>query len=162
MILREIINALKELSDVQLVIKPHPAEDGKMHRRIVKEMNANAVITKDIDLYGLLSVSDVLLTESSTTATEAMIFGKAVIIINLDNKPELVPYVKSGAAIGVYKSEDIVSMIKNVLYNTEGSVKQLEEKRKIFVYEHAYMVDGKATERVVSLIEKMINEQRVG
>lgn len=161
MMLRNILKSLKNLPDIQLVIKLHPSENGKMHKRVVKEMNSDAVVIKDVDLYGLLSASDVMLTEFSTTAVEAMIIGKPVIIINLDNKPEVIPFVQSGAALGVYKPENIASTIKDALYNEEIR-KKLEEKRKKFVYEQAYMVDGKATERVVALIEKMINEQRVG
>jgi len=160
MMLRNILKPLKNHPNIQLVIKLHPSENGKMHKRAVKEMNSDAVVIKDVDLYGLLSASDVMLTEFSTTALEAMIIGKPVIIINLDNKPEVIPYVQSGAALGVYKPEDIISVIKDALYNEEIR-KKLEEKRKKFVYEQAYMVDGKATERVVKLIEEMINEQRV-
>lgn len=158
-LVREIIKSLKNLSDVQLVIKLHPAENGKMHKRIVKEMIANAVIIKDVDIYELLNASDLLLTETSTTALEAMLVEKPVIIINLDNKPEMIPFVRSGAAIGVYKPENIVSAVKDALYN-EDIRKKLAEKRKRFVYEQAYMVDGKAAERVVNLIKEMIKKTR--
>ena len=68
-------------------------------------------------------------------------------------------YVSSGIAIEVKKLEELISAIKDVLYKGEVREK-LAEARKKFVYEHAYIQDGKATERVVNLIEQMIEESK--
>jgi len=38
------------------------------------------------------------------------------------------------------------------------SLEKLAEARKKFVFEHAYIQDRKASERVVNLIEEMIEE----
>ena len=36
----------------------------------------------------------------------------------------------------------------------------LKKNREKFIYEHAYKIDGKSTERVMSLVERMIGKSR--
>jgi hypothetical protein len=55
----------------------------------------------------------------------------------------------------VYKEEDLGPAIKKILYDDKvrEALKQAGAK---FVFEHAYKMDGRATERVTDLIEKMM------
>jgi 3-deoxy-D-manno-octulosonic-acid transferase len=95
----------------------------------------------------------------STTALEAMILDKPVIIVDFIKNPFPTPYTESGAAIGVYKEEDLAPTIEKVLHNQKVQ-KELKNNRKQFVYEHAYKIDGQASKRVVDLIKLMIQESR--
>ncbi len=157
-LLRGVLQAMGDLPDVQLVIKPHPVEDEGFHRSLVKELGtSHVVITKSVALYELLNACDALMTVSSTTALEAMMLGKPVVIINLTGRRELVPYVKSGAALGVYQLGEIITGIKKLLYDQDFR-KELEEKRRKFVYEYAYKMNGRASKRVAELIGEMIGE----
>lgn len=150
------INAMHYFPDKHLVIKLHPDDEGEIYEEIKKEVGPeNITIVRDIDLNSLLDESIVLVTVSSTTALEAMLLDQPVIILNLKDLPETIPYVKSGSAIGVYKPEDLVPTIKKALYD-QTVRKELEEKRRKFVYEYACETDGKASKRVADLIEKMI------
>lgn len=153
-----IYNAIEHLSDrVQFVIKRHPVDCGKsVYSNIAKEMNiAPPLILKDIDTFELLYACDLMITEYSTTGIEAMILDKNVIVMSLRGVPHYMPYVESGAALGVYKKENLLDNIKKVLYDGKTQ-KRLKKARKKFVYEHAYLQDGKATERACNLIEEMI------
>lgn len=154
----KVINSLKELGRYQLSIKVHPEEDSQRYEHL--ENNPHIHIYEN-SLNELLRTCDVLITYTSTTALEAMILNKPVIIMGLlmNQFLNLSPYVKSGAAIGVYKEEDLAPTIKDALYNEEVR-KKLAEARKKFVYEHGYIPDGKASERVANLIVQMIEESR--
>jgi hypothetical protein len=88
-----------------------------------------------------------------------MILDKPVVAINLCAQLEETPYESSGVALGVRKPEDIVPMIKEALYS-EQVRQELAEARKRFVYEYAYMQDGKAFKRVAELIRQMVEESR--
>jgi CDP-glycerol glycerophosphotransferase (TagB/SpsB family) len=44
-----------------------------------------------------------MITAYSTTAIEAMILKKPVVIVNLSGEKDQMPYVRSGASVGVYK-----------------------------------------------------------
>jgi len=156
----EIVAAVQEIEEVQLVVKFHPDDNMEWCRSKIEEIGIkDIVLTRDGDLYELLHVCDVLITKHSTVALEAMIFDKNVITINLSSEPDGYPYAESGASVGVYKNEEILPAIKMVL-NDEVARERLAENRKKFVYEHAYIQDGKATNRVADLIEEMIYEKK--
>lgn len=158
--LRSILQALKELPEVQVVIKPHPGEKSKWYEQIVKEEKVKAeILPKNSDTFEALYACDLLITCFSTVATEAMILNKPVITVNLTGATDPMPYAESGVAIGVYKEEDISHAIRDALYNEELR-QRLAINMKKFVYEHAYKQDGKATERVADLIHEMIEESK--
>jgi len=150
--------AVSKLQEFTLVIKMHPAEGPErkaMYDRVAKENGcSDAVVILDISLYGLLASSEIMITVFSTTATEAMMLGVPVITINLTGEPDKMPYASSGAALGVHKAEELPEAIDEVLHDQPTKAK-LEKSAKKFVYDRAYIMDGKATERVVQLIESM-------
>ncbi len=154
--LRGILKALKEFPDVQIIIKPHQREKGRWYERIAREEKADAVImAKKSNTYEAMYACDVMLAFFSTTITEALILNKPVVVVNLTGEPDPVPYVESGVAIGAYKQEDIAPAVKDALYN-EDVILTLAQARKDFVYQHAYIQDGQATERVTELINQML------
>jgi hypothetical protein len=159
------LQALKHCSQEQVVVKLHPTSHkqyGKIVSAIATEIGVNVVITKDY-LWELLSICDlVLISGNSTVGLEAMILDRPIVTVALCSQSEIPPeifYASCGAALGVYKAEDITPAIKDALYNEEIR-KKLAEARKKFIYEHAYIQDGKASERVAKLIEQMIKESK--
>jgi UDP-N-acetylglucosamine 2-epimerase len=152
---QKIIEALEHFPDKQLIIKVDPNEPIQPFKELVKDCGVrDIVVVKDLDIHILLDICDLLITLDSTVALEAMIFDKPVITINLTRRQDRVPYAANGAAIGVYKTEDIPGAIESALNDT-GLRQQMESARKKFVYEYAYVIDGKAGERVTRLIQKM-------
>lgn len=156
-LLSAVSEAMKGFPDTELVIKLHPDENLKWYQQVINSLNCKAVIVRDIDIFELLNACDMMMTLFSTTALEAMILDKPVITINLMNMPDRIPYAKSGAAIGVYREEDLAPAIKRAMYDEETR-KKLETGRKKFVYEQAYLVDGKASSRVADLIKIMAKD----
>ncbi|MBN1133412.1 MAG: UDP-N-acetylglucosamine 2-epimerase [Methanosarcinaceae archaeon] len=157
---RCVIGTMKNMTDKQLVIKLHPAEVLSTRKKIIDkictEFNVeNVKITKEANLYEILNISNVILTEFSTTALEAMILDKPVITINLTGESDRMPYAKSGAAIGVYDEQELLPAIESVLYD-KNVRKELSKNREKFVYEQTYKQDGNASMRVVKLINQML------
>jgi surface carbohydrate biosynthesis protein len=121
------------MNDIQLVIKVHPSEDMGPHRAMAEKYRDSRVhVVKDTDLYALISNCELLITKFSTTALEAMMVGKPVVTINLSGHPTPVPYAEEGAAIGVYRYEDIEQAIVKTLYDEETRSK-LKAGRDRFV-----------------------------
>ncbi len=60
--------------------------------------------------------------------------------------------MKEGVALGVYKTEDLKPTIKKLLKNDS----ELAKNRKKYIEKYLYKIDGRATDRVVKLIEEMI------
>jgi len=149
-----VCKAVKSIPETQLVMKLHPSEYFmNIYKKIAKKEGVNAIITKKY-LYPILNACDLLITPHSTTAMEAMILGRPVITINLTGKPDIMPYAESGAAIGVYRPEDIKPAIKSVLEDKDLREK-LAKKAKQFIYDQCYKMDGKASERILNLINKI-------
>jgi len=156
LLLRGVLSAMKEFPDKQLIIKLHPAEDNSLAKGVTEEMRLDPIITHRY-LNEILIMSDLVLVVNSGVGLEAMILDKPVIAINLTGQPDLVPYASSGAAIGVYREEDIAPAMRDALYN-EDVRQRLAVNRKKFVYDYAYKQDGEASKRVAQLIRNMIEE----
>jgi hypothetical protein len=153
--LRNTVRALNEIKGVQIVIKPKPDENENFHKKILKEENIKAtIILKNSNTYEAILACDLMMTVYSTTAIEAMILNKSVVIVNLTKEPDQMPYVRFGAAIGVYEVKELLQRVKQVLCDN-AIKKELKIKMKKFVDEHAYKIDGKATDRVVKLIRRV-------
>lgn len=156
-----ICNAVKDFLDVQFVIKVHPSELSlSLYDTVLKQVGIRALVTKEANIYEILYVCDLMMTGYSTTALDAMILDKSVITVNLTGLRDPIPFAESGAAIGVYSEEDLKQAIKNGLYN-DSAKERLRRDREKFVYEQTYLSDGKATERIVNLTEKMTANLRM-
>ncbi len=78
-----VIKALKKIKEAFLIVKLHPADDENMYRQILKSENYHALITRNADLYELLSCSDAVIAIQSTVILEALMMRKPVIQLNL-------------------------------------------------------------------------------
>ena len=156
------LRALKNFPESQIVIKLHPSLQ-KKYRKIVsaiaEEENIKITITGAY-LWELLAISDLVIVSESTVGIDAMALDKPVVVVNLSRLPDQMAYVSAGAARGAYSSEDIAHVVREVL-NNEQVRQGLAEARKRFVYEYAYIQDGKACKRVADLIINMIQDKRL-
>jgi hypothetical protein len=155
------LEAMREFPEKQVVIKLHPsyhAEYEEITRAVMNELQINNVVITEHFLWELLSICDLSIIDFSTVGLEAMLFDKPVITFDPMKTSELNPYAGTGAVLEVYEEKDLVPAIKDALYNKKVQ-ERLAEARKRFVYEYAYLRDGKAALRVAKLIEQMIKEK---
>jgi CDP-glycerol glycerophosphotransferase (TagB/SpsB family) len=97
------------------------------------------------------------MTVHSTVALEAMLLNKPVITINLTGTPDYMPYAESGAALGVYREEDLVPAIRKALRDPQV-IEEMAQSREKFISEYAYKPDGQAAKRIAELITRLIAE----
>ncbi len=152
-----VCKAVKEIPNSQLIIKLHPAETSDiMHRRIVRQNNINnCYITKNVDNFKILYISDVLIGPVSTLDYEAMLLEKPVIVLNLTKRFEEIPFVKEGSAIGVYEKEKISGALKTALFN-EKFKKTLKSNMQKTVRQHLFRNDGNASRRISAVALKLL------
>ena len=149
--IEKIIHFLSFDQDVYLVIKPHPAEKSDLYRRFSEKCKKVIVEDSKANIDDLLMGADVVVTISSTVGINAAILDVPMVLLNFDKTDS--PYLS--ISVEVRDVGDIAPAIKDVLYNKEV-LQRLADARKKFVYEHAYIQDGKASERVGDLIIQMI------
>jgi surface carbohydrate biosynthesis protein len=154
-----VYDAANSLRDTQLVVKLHPAEDQEAPLYKENRSYTPVIVKGSQSISELLYVCDVMITKSSTTTLEAAILNRPIIVLNLSGEPDVMPYVKEGIALGVYKKEDLIPAIKDALYSNEVR-ERLAKCREKFVYEYAYIQDGRASERVASLIKSIATGSR--
>lgn len=157
---KAVFGALQCMEDVTLIIKQHPGElttHTEMIRYWLTKYDIKAVITpKTSDTFEQLYVCDVMITKNSTTAMEAVALNTPVVVLNLGGEPDVVSYVAERVAVGVYKKEDLLSVLENVLKLKGTSTKY----GKKYIEKYLYKIDGKASERVVNQIEKLVLQRR--
>jgi hypothetical protein len=155
-----VFGALQSMEDVTLLIKQHPGEQAthtQMIHHWLAKYDITAVITPKIsDTFEQLYVCDVMITKNSTTAMEAVALDTPVVVLNLSGEPDVVNYVAERVAVGVYKKEDLQPVLENVLKNRGASTQYGKE----YIEKYLYRIDGKASERVVNHIEKLVLKRR--
>ena len=153
-----VYSTIKEFPDIQLIVKPHPAESIDLHEDVAKITSIKNYIISCDDIHELLNICDTLITIHSTVALEAMLFGKPVITINLTGKKDRIAYAQEGAAIGIYSEDMLALALKNALYDDEVR-NNLARNQEKFSYEYTYKFDGKASERIVELAERLVGNK---
>jgi len=159
--IRSTLKALKNFPQQQIVLKLHPAyykNYQRMVSAIAQEENIKVAITKDY-LWELLAISDLAIVSNSTAGLEAMILDKPVVIVNSNDQLEKIPYVSSEGALSADEPEEIALAVKEILDNKQVQ-QNLAEARKKFIYEYAYIQDGKASKRIATLIMQMMQSNR--
>jgi len=153
-----VYNAIKSLEGVQLVIKLHAAENQKAALyREDKTLKPTIRGGFGAITFELLYASDIVITHYCTTTIEALMLDKPVIVIDFSGKPIRVPYVESGAAIGIYEEDALVSAVEDILYNEEAC-QRLAQAREKFISEGNYKPDGQASQRLADLIRQISRE----
>jgi len=156
--IRSVLTALRRFPEVQTIIKPHPLEKEGLHKKAVEKENSKVVtLPSKSETFEALYACDLLVASFSTVITEALILGKPAVTVSLGGE-EPTPYYK-GVTLRVDKEEDLTPAIRKALYEEETK-KKLKKERKKFVSKYAHKQDGKATERVIGLIERMIEKRR--
>jgi len=156
--LKSILRALKKFPELHVVVKPHPNEKGEWYKKVVEDENVEAVVLPKVaDTFEALYACDLLMASFSTVITEAIILRKPSVTVYLSESGDPAPYYRD-VTLRVYREEDLVPAIRNALYH-EKTREKLQKAGREFLLEHAHKQDGKATERVVNLIEKMIGRQ---
>lgn len=157
-IINEIISFLKNHNEITLIVKPHPSEDENYYESCLKDFASDQIVIKgsNEDFSDILFDVDVLIIISSTVGIEAAILGKPMICVNLMAEESV--YVSNGVALEVKDLKKFATTIGRVLYD-DKVIKQLSKCRDEFVYNYAYLKDGKASERIADSIVKIIESK---
>jgi hypothetical protein len=157
-----VTGGMKEFPEKRLVIKLHPDENIDIYRGILRGSGDDkTIVCRDTDTYELLHACDLLITFYSTVALEAMLFDRPVITVNLFGKTDIFPFARSGAALGVYREEELVPAMKKALYDTVVR-EELARKSREFAVEHIYQPDGRASQRGAELIRQLVAQAAGG
>ena len=112
-----LVTAVRTMREVQLVIKPHPAETRDVYRGAVVGADNIRVLEPAAPLPPLLAAARAVVTVNSTVAIDALSLGVPAVVIGLPNN--LTPFVEAGVMLGAGSAEEIRGALSQVLYDQE-------------------------------------------
>lgn len=148
-----IAKATSKIENLQLILKIRPPyESVETYSDILKEINVDAIIFDKEPIAEILNISDIVITAYSTASLEAMILNKKVLIVNLF-KEDHAMFFKDSGALYIEDKKDILPSLQQLIHS-DAYNKEMNE----FVNDQAYLIDGKASERIANLIRKMVQK----
>jgi len=155
--LRILFKIVKKIPNLKIIIKQHPSEYHqkkfeKFYLEFAKKYGVSVIVSKR-NMGEMLQISDIYITDFSTTVLEALILKKPIILTNFEKEFTYENYPEFPRLIWHADNYDDVyrAIINSLKY--KPSEKQ-EEFRKKIIKSNIYRDDGKATERIVELIKK--------
>lgn len=151
---KEVYSLPFHISDLQVIIKPHPNEDLTVHEQLLRE-NPHSLLRvalKSEDTYSLIAAADLIIIHRSTVGLDSLIMDKPLLVFNLTGEDDLIPYVKYGAAVGVYEPTYLVANVKKLISKNNAIHHILKEGRSRFIKDYAFKIDGNACSRIADMI----------
>lgn len=150
-------------NNFEIVIKVHPTYktshkgEGKIRKITEKCKNLHYKITFDIDLYSLISGSDLIITEYSMFGVEGALIDKPVITVNFSGKPFGRDHPERidvyDASIYVDEYDSLEKKILEIL-NEKKHLEEMKKGRKKVVDKFNFKNDGNASERVFKILTR--------
>jgi len=160
--------AKKNSLKVDLIIKPHPQQQGRNAEiSFIKAMagekaeNVRYITNSNVDTRQLIVNSDIIVGFQSTALIESMLLRKPIIYTNWATEfqylgRDMIPFSEYSKAIHCCNStNEFQTLLSEFLNNgLEPSDITMENRKSIFS-EHLGPVDGESTERVFKVLEKV-------
>lgn len=158
-VFEELVRAVASLPELEILVKPHPAESPEPYARVIGNLGVERVrlISPGENLLELLFASDGLITVDSLASSEALVLGKPVLVVNLPSN--LSALVDRRVALGVHRGESIEAQLRRLLFD-RGVGRELEARRRSYLQEFASGADGRSTSRIVSAIQELAERGR--
>ncbi|MFX1311143.1 MAG: hypothetical protein ACFFHD_00830 [Promethearchaeota archaeon] len=155
-IISSVINSLKELNMVDnLIIKLHPREDGKVHKKILRKLAVNPIIVKDYDILQLIKSSDLLLSRVSNTVIESMIIGTPVILLDFINVNFIFTsryvFTEDKSLIRVKNQKELTDALYKLIKNKDFYIKYSVNLRNLSEGYSFYDEKQTPTEKIIDL-----------
>ena len=116
-VLPDLVAAVRSLPELQLAIKPHPAEPPEVYAGVVGDTPNIRIVAPDTPLSMLLGVASGVVTVNSTVAIDALALGLPSLVIGLPNN--LTPFVEAGVMLGATGPTEIGEGLRQLLYDQE-------------------------------------------
>jgi len=147
-----LFDAVRQMPDVHLVVRPHPAETAEPYARLAGDAPNVRVVPLSVNPVALMLSARLVVTINSTVAIEAMALDVPSLAMRLPNY--LSPFVDAGAMAGTATLDDIGPTVKRLVHD-ESARATLAAGRRRFMETYRMTPDGRSAERAVGAIEKI-------
>lgn len=147
----DIFQVLKRFPNIRLIIKPHPGEKDAQEyfTQKAKEIGYDNCEITNYDLFLLLKKCDLLLTYSSTVASEAIYFRKPVFLFDKEDVDVSGYKEYAGAVFNNTSPEELYDNFNTFVNNKLDLNHTVQSK---FIERFANKIDGRTCERYIEFI----------
>lgn len=157
-----VLTGAAELSEVQWVVKLHPSDrKGEDWKHAIGQRGLTNVIVFERHLHELLFTCDLVVAWASTAMLEAVTFSKPVLAVEIPGCQSAVRFLGSDLAWGVKDVAQLTHMVESVLGDIELRRGMVERGQRV-LEQHIHAPDGKATDRLLAVVEGLITQPRTG
>jgi hypothetical protein len=150
---KELQRLVKERDDIQVIFKLAPVNKVSDYKDDIIP-GQGIVLTQEYDIFSILGMADLLISVRSTTVMEAMCLKKPVLLVDY-YKTAVFPYVQLGAVHPLNEVSELDEGISACLYDRKMR-RSLTQGQKKFLKEYLYKQDGKAAERVMAVVKRLL------
>ena len=150
----DVFSSIRDMKNVVLVVKLHPAEknDFDFYHNIAQKAGcSNYKILLLIDLYLLISISDIMITCFSTVGAETVYFNKPLVILD-HLKQDIQGYFREGIAIQATNVAELKDYLVKIL---SGEINYNKTAYINYIEKYAHKIDGKVAERIIDFIRNL-------
>ena len=151
----DVIKSEEKMNQIQIIFKLHPRQmDHDPYKSLCKHMANNCTVTRTCDLHDAIKMSSTVVSAHSTADYDALIFGKPPIIIKLNQELGTIPLTEAGCSIEIKNERELKKALKEI--KKPRTMERLMKNRKRLIGNQFYKIDGKATQRVMDQIHKLL------
>jgi hypothetical protein len=144
-----LVAAVAAMSDVRLIVKPHPAETPDVYGPFVASAPNVSVAPEGADLSRLLAGADAVVTMNSTVAIDGLVLGLPALVVGLPNN--LQPFVEAGAMLGARSGDDLRPALESLLRDPDVRAAPARAAAA-FTARYGMQTDGHAADRAAAEI----------
>lgn len=150
-----VLEALLELKKypkpISITLRNHPQHPNLLHH-FQRKFPFPIIERNDTQLQKELLGNDIVITQITSAAVEAIILRKPLIYLNTHSVKNIRNFATSGAALGVYKISELIPAINSLLENPS----QLSKQQDKFISTYCGKIDGKSSARIVAALKNII------
>lgn len=162
MLIDALDRLLQEVPGIQLIYKPHPAEEKDFYeatsKMLMRKYPGRVAFVSREYIWNLLSISNVLLQRSCTTGVEAWILDKPTLQVMLHPEEFYTSEERERCSDRVTSYGELKEKI--LYYLNGGEIPaELKRNRDEYLEKWCYVLDGKRTEATAEVIDEFFNSR---
>jgi hypothetical protein len=157
----EVVRAARALPERQFLVKLHPGDHSGLILGLAAQASLpNLRVTSEGDVYRMICGTKVLVTQYSTTGSEALFLGRPVVSVLLDGAVWNIDYLHDEAAYVLRQPDTLAPLVEEIIAaGPDGH--RLAERQRIFAGRFLHRENRTCSARLVDYLEQAV-EERVG
>jgi CDP-Glycerol:Poly(glycerophosphate) glycerophosphotransferase len=153
----DIQQLFKLIPDFFFICRPHPSTKLSLINQLIPSDKNNIIIltSKQISLEDCISISDLVIVDSSTAGFDAIIQEKPVFVLDSNEPPKfqdvMLDAIENEAAVLCKNVDELCGQLKN-LEIQNGSISVFDKKRSAFVKDYIHAYGNEAVDNVIEIL----------